>query len=119
MDLQTKMRLERLGMDVPSTLARFLDNEKMLIKFLKKFEADDNMVKLSAAIKGGDVKTAFEAAHVLKGISANLSLGNLNALISEQTELLRKDHLTQAGKMLPEVQEAYDEAKQIISILKV
>lgn len=118
MDLQTKMRLERLGMDVPATLARFLDNEKMLIKFLKKFEADDNMEKLSAAIKGGDVKTAFESAHALKGISANLSLGNLNELISKQTEYLRNKNLTQAGKMQQEVQNAYDEAKRIIGILK-
>lgn len=118
MDLQTKMRLERLGMDVPKTLERFLDNEKMLIKFLKKFETDDNMEKLSLALKKGDVKTAFEAAHALKGISANLSLGNLNEIVAKQSECLRHEHLKQATQLLPEAQAAYDEAKRIIEILK-
>ncbi|SFQ42343.1 Hpt domain-containing protein [Lachnospiraceae bacterium XBB1006] len=118
MDLQTKMRLERLGMDVPATLERFLGNEKMLIKFLKKFQADDNMEKLSLALSKGDVQTAYEAAHVLKGISANLALGNLNEVVAKQSDLLKHDHLKQATTLLPEAQSAYDEAKRIIDILK-
>jgi HPt (histidine-containing phosphotransfer) domain-containing protein len=118
MDLQTKMRLERLGMDVPKTLERFLNNEKMLVKFLKKFEADDNMEKLSLALTRGDTQTAFEAAHALKGISANLSLGNLNEIVTKQSDLLRHDHLKQATLLQPEAQAAYDEAKKIIGILK-
>ena len=44
---------------------------------VKKVPADSNFQKLFDAIKTGDLNTAFEASHALKGVVGNLALSPL------------------------------------------
>ncbi|MCR4956755.1 MAG: Hpt domain-containing protein [Lachnospiraceae bacterium] len=117
MDNVTEEKLHDLGMDIPSTLERFLDNEDMLLKFLRKFADDTNMDRLEKAIANEDIKEAFEATHAMKGVSANLSLGKLNTLVAEQTEYFRNDQFEKGKAMMDAVKEKYQEAKAIVSTL--
>ena len=50
---------------------------------------DANYDKLRDALDQKDLTAAFECAHALKGILANLSLDPLLAPVSEMTEALR------------------------------
>lgn len=49
-------------------LLRFGGNEGLLIKFLKKFAADQTFAALTSALKDERGEEVFRAAHTLKGI---------------------------------------------------
>ncbi|MBQ6499737.1 MAG: Hpt domain-containing protein, partial [Ruminococcus sp.] len=51
---------------------------------------EGNFEKLKSALDNGDLDTAFEAAHALKGVLGNLSLTPMYNKSVEITELLRK-----------------------------
>ena len=54
MDKELKDKLEANGFDVDVTLQRFMNNEKLYFKFLKKLPADQNYVSFGEAINNGD-----------------------------------------------------------------
>ena len=57
---------------------RVMNNDKLYLKLLAKFKADTKLDNLEAAIAANDMEKARSAAHTLKGLSANLSLTELN-----------------------------------------
>lgn len=69
MDQQKRLLLERAGIDVADALARFMDNEALMLKFLLRFPEDKNFSQLEQALADGDATRAFEAAHTLKGVA--------------------------------------------------
>lgn len=82
MNSETKSMLENAGIDVDTALRRMMNNEALLIKFLKKFGEDDSYKNLKAAMVTGDRRAAFIAAHTLKGVAGNLGLdGVMNAVM--------------------------------------
>jgi HPt (histidine-containing phosphotransfer) domain-containing protein len=64
--------------DFADGIKRVMNNTKLYIKLLTKFKADTNLDILESAIAAGDMEKAKNAAHTLKGLSANLSLTELN-----------------------------------------
>ena len=80
---------EEYGADYERTMARFMGKEDMYIKFLNMFEKDDNIRKLENSIGSGDLTAAFEAAHTLKGVTANLGLTPLYNAVCNIVEPLR------------------------------
>lgn len=67
-------RLATYGVDVGPTMERMAGSESLYLKCLDIFIEDTNLDKLGTAIEQKDLKTGFEAAHALKGVSANLGL---------------------------------------------
>ena len=59
---------------VQEAMGRFLNNEEFYGKCFIKYINDKSFDELGEAIKAGDVKAAFGAAHDLKGISANMGI---------------------------------------------
>ena len=57
---------------------RVMNNAKFYIKLITKFKADTNLDELEGALEAGDLEKAQGAAHTIKGLSANLSLTELN-----------------------------------------
>ena len=51
MDAITRDKLLKCGMNIEVTLDRFMGSEDLLIKFLKKFLADDNYQKLMDSVQ--------------------------------------------------------------------
>ena len=80
---------EEYGADYQKTIARFMGNEKMYMKFLGMLFQDPSMEKLGQALKDKDYGEAFTAAHTLKGVCDNLGLSNLRKSSSMLTEALR------------------------------
>ncbi len=103
MDKAKKDRLTAADIDVDGALERFMNNEALLERFLRKFPADPNYEKLTAAFAAGDREEALTASHTLKGVCGNLSLTVLFSLLSRQVDLLRAEDWDGAAALLAEI----------------
>lgn len=101
--------------DYDAGVSRFMGNEAMYRRFLLKFIKDESYGKLVAAMDAGDAKGAFDAAHTLKGTSATLELNAIARTVDPVVESLRVGDLASAGRSMPELGLAYEEA---IGVLK-
>jgi len=81
--------LKELGADTASGMARCIDNEEFYLKMVNMALQDPSFDQLKEAIDAGDLNTAFERAHSLKGVMGNVALTPLFEPISEMTEELR------------------------------
>lgn len=114
MTAENKRKLELAGMNVDTALERFMGNEALLERFLKKFKNDKSYHDLLAALENKDVDAAFVSAHTLKGVSANLSLDALYQAAGRQTEFLREKDLEAGTAMMPEVTKEYENMVRVI-----
>ncbi|MCM1102186.1 MAG: Hpt domain-containing protein [Clostridium sp.] len=89
MDEKFKKQLEENGADVKGTLQRFMGNETLYIKFLMKFLDDTNYAGLKESIAQKDYTAAFNHAHTLKGVSANLGLNPVCAAVTKISDSLK------------------------------
>ena len=108
--------LEEGGINVNEAMQRFMNNEQLWIKFLKKFKADSSYENLVKSIEEKEWNKAFEAAHTLKGITGNLALSKLHDLVSRQTDYLRGEDndFEAAVGMMPEITEVYENVLKLI-----
>lgn len=107
METLQKERLTAAGIDVDGALERFMGNDALLERFLKKFLADGNYAALSAAVAAGDAAAALTASHTLKGVCGNLSMPELFRLLTCQVEALRAGDWARAESLMPEIDRAY------------
>lgn len=106
---EMKRELEQAGIRTEQALERFMGNEMLLERFLKKFLDDPNYGKLMKAMEEGDPKSAFKAAHTLKGVAGNLSMEPLMDAAGRITEALRKDRWEEAEALKPRIRAVYEE----------
>lgn len=85
-----------------------LYNEAMIHKFVLLFLKDDSYSNLEAALKAGDVQTAFRAAHTLKRVCQNLGFNNLYVPAAQITETLRAGTLEGTQSQFAEVKRQYE-----------
>lgn len=86
----TIQELNDFGANTKEGIARCINNEGFYLNMVNKSVKDfDKFDLLEAALRDGDLDTAFHHAHALKGVTGNLSLTPLYEPISEITELLR------------------------------
>ena len=81
--------LNALGADTAEGVARCVNNEEFYLKMVGMVLQDAGFDQLKDAIEEGDLDTAFERAHALKGVTGNVSLTPLYEPIREMTEQLR------------------------------
>ncbi|MDO4804214.1 MAG: Hpt domain-containing protein [Lachnospiraceae bacterium] len=96
--------LREWGCSVDRALKRMLGDEAMYLEFLMEFTNEPAFDMLSVAIKEGKQKEAFENAHMLKGVIANLGLDPLYGEMYDITEALRGE-----GADMEAVREKYEE----------
>ncbi len=112
------LRLKQLtdgGIDVEEALGRFMGNEGLLEKFLKKFADDENYEKLKAAVKDGDAETMLTASHTLKGVCGNLSMTELFTLFDRQVKELRAGNTEGASMLMNEIDAAYGKVMRAVN----
>ncbi len=103
------------GANVSEGLQRCLNKEDFYLRMVKKVPGDANFQKLFDAMEAGDLATAFEAAHAIKGATGNLSLTPIFAPTAEMTELLRARTQTDYSTLLAAIRKGRDELEQICS----
>ena len=81
--------LRSFGANVDEGLSRCMNNEGFYVRMVRLVLADPNFEKLRRAAYDNDLDAAFEAAHALKGVLANLSLTPVLTPVAELTELFR------------------------------
>ena len=81
--------LKDYGADVSDGLNRCMNNEAFYLKLVNTVIGDTRGEELEKLIDSGDLAGAFEVAHALKGMYANLSLTPVLKPVVEITELLR------------------------------
>ena len=64
--------------DVEDGSKRVMNNTKLFVKLLGKFKEDKTLKEMEEALAAGDMAKAQIAAHTFKGLTANLSLKELN-----------------------------------------
>lgn len=82
--------IREYGANVQEGLGRCINNEQFYLRMIGLALEDGNFSKLENAVRSGDKKEAFEAAHALKGVLGNLALTPMYTPVAEMTELLRK-----------------------------
>lgn len=107
-NIVNKERLKQVGIDIDGVLERFMGNEALMERFLKRFEKDRCYYDLLDAVQTKDVEKAITASHTLKGVSANLSMTELYALTNKQVELLRDEKVSEAFDMMSRIQGVYE-----------
>lgn len=105
---ETKVGLENAGVDVKSVMERFMNNDALLERFMRKFKDDPNYRELLDAVEKKDTDRAFAASHTLKGVSGNLSLIDLQHKVSEQCEFFRAGNFEAGAAMMDCVTEEYE-----------
>ena len=101
-------KLREYGADVDEGLARCMNMEEFYIGLVEKALADNRLPLLEQQITQGDLDAAFETAHALKGMYANLSLSPLTRPVSEITELLRSKTKTDYSPLLAQAKVQFD-----------
>ena len=81
---------QQLGGDFATVETR-LPSVSLITRFITKFLNDSSFSELCQALQNGQREEAFQAAHTLKGICANLSFDRLGASARQLTELLRPE----------------------------
>lgn len=89
MDANFKAALEGMGMNVNSTVSRFMGKEELYLKFLNKFQTDQSVANIQQYIAEQNVEEVFKSAHTLKGVAANLGLDPIARCASDIVELFR------------------------------
>ncbi len=85
----TVEKLKSFGADTEDGIARCLDNEGFYLMLVQSAVTDEQISALEKQITEKKLDSAFETAHALKGVYANLSLTPLYEIICEITEHLR------------------------------
>ena len=98
-------KLRAWGADVDEAMARCLNNEAFYLRLVDKGLQDPSFDRLKEAIAAGDLDKAFEAAHALKGVLANLALMPILDPVREITELLRARTQTDYAPLLTDIDE--------------
>ena len=88
-----------------------LPSVSLVKRFITKFLDDSSFSELCQAMQEGQRDKAFQAAHTLKGVCANLGFDRLGASAGQLTELLRPESDSTpegADLMLNEVKQDYE-----------
>lgn len=85
----SKETLTQYGADVAVGLARCMNNEEFYYELIKIGVTDEKFASLHQALEEKNLDDAFEYAHALKGVIANLAITPIHTPLNEITELLR------------------------------
>ena len=104
----TMDKLKEFGADVDTGLTRCMNQESFYIRLVEKVREDQRIPVLEKQIADHELDAAFETAHALKGMYANLSLDPLTKPISEITELLRSKTDTDYSALIREAKTQFE-----------
>lgn len=116
MDAGQKELLEKKGFDVDGTMRRFLNNEALYFKCLKKFLDDSSYEKLKEAYEQENCNEAFKWAHTMKGFVSNLGINEIYHLMIPMVEKLRVQDMN-IGEEMKQLGTLYQETYKIIEDL--
>ena len=107
-------KVREYGADVDGAMERFLDDEDLYEKCLLTFVDDESFAGVKNALENKDYEQAFNCAHTLKGVAANLGLTPLYDAIVGIVEPLRAKDYSNLDSQYLAVAEAYEVFKKLM-----
>jgi hypothetical protein len=95
--------LNDLGVDTDAALKRFMNNLGLYERMLKKFAGTAPGLEVLSYIDSGDIDTAIQNSHTLKGITGNLSLTPLYEAYTDVVALLRSGEIEKARSIQADI----------------
>ena len=105
--------LKNYGANVEEGLTRCMNNESFYLMLVNKVLSDNKIDQLEQAINNKNLDEAFEIAHALKGMYANLSLDPIPKPVVEMTELLRNRSDVDYSALINEAQAQFAKLKEL------
>ncbi|NLG05887.1 MAG: Hpt domain-containing protein [Clostridia bacterium] len=112
-------RIEALtewGCDTKRALERMVDDEEFYIECLEQYMQDTELLQLEESLSRQDIRMAFEHAHSLKGVLANLGLTPMYQLITEIVEPLRAGKAEDFSVQIEELKNMKHKLEQILKL---
>ena len=106
--------LEDWGCDVSGSIERFMGDTELYMTCLKTVVDDQAYTKLGEALSEKKKKEAFEYAHTLKGVLANMGLTPIYAITAQIVEPLRNGSVENLEPVYKELITANEKLKEII-----
>ena len=106
-------KLKTFGANTEEGLKRCVNKEDFYLRMVNKALEGDQIEQLSSALAEKNLDKAFELAHTLKGVLANLALTPLLEPINTMTELLRSRTDTDYSALLLQSQSKWTELKKL------
>ena len=106
--------LREQGVNVDKALERMKGNAAAYRDFLIEFLTDPDFASLEEAVKAGNVRSACDYAHGLKGMAANLGLDAVCHKINVLVEILRAEQTEGAAEALGEVMAACTDVTRLL-----
>ncbi len=115
-----RKQMEENGADVETTLKRFMGKEELYLKFIMKFQDDNNLEALLSSLDAQDYEGVFHSAHTLKGVAGNLGLNPVYDGASQICELLRGKQpqdvdVDKLSELKDRLEETYNSFQKIIA----
>lgn len=107
-------KLSELGTDVREGLSRFMENEPLYVRCLKKFPAQAELCTLHDDLANQNYEAAVQSAHTMKGLTGNLSITPLYTRYSEIVARLRAGETQGVGSIESEIARIQEEVCAVI-----
>lgn len=104
------------GINYDDGLKRFMGNNQLYEKYLRKFPEDTNFANLEHALKTENYKDAFTYAHTLKGIVGNLSIDDFFHTLHDVVESLRVENIEDASQQFKKLKAQYIEVVEALKL---
>lgn len=118
MEKEKREQLKSLGVDVDSTLERFMGNEELYLKFVRKTGEDPTVGELMEALERGDYDAVYRSAHTLKGVAANLGFSYLQSAAEKAVCLMREDP-ADWNRMTNACEEVEEQMRQVLLVTNI
>ncbi|NPV86886.1 MAG: response regulator [Anaerolineae bacterium] len=107
------------GIDLREALGRVGGDHHLLIRLLTGFETEFSQViqKMRAALEHNDHKTAWNAAHTLKGVAGNLAAREVFTLSDSLAKAIDEGNTLQTASLLEKLEERLNEVFKAIGSL--
>ena len=104
------------GCDIEGALERFLDDKELYMMCLQTVTTDVKFKKLGEALAEERVQEAFDCAHTLKGVFANLGLSPMFTIIETIVEPLRSGSVANLKQPYEALLDSNEQLKKIIGM---
>ena len=105
--------LRAFGADVDAGITRCMGKEDLYLMFIGRALNDERLFQLEKQLRDKDFASAFETAHALKGMFANLSLDPLTLPVSEMAEMLRSRTDTDYSSLIMEAKIQFERLRSL------
>lgn len=106
--------LEKEGIAIEETLARFMDNQELFIRFLRKFFSETDLNELKRSLADENFEESISISHSLKGVSANLGVRHLYEQLSQVVAALKEDDIEAAKFHYLKVELEFERLKNVV-----